>query len=354
LNKNIDVLVIGAGQAELAMGYYLKQTKRSFVLVDAANRVGDGWRNRYDSLILFSPRTYSSLPDMTMPGNPEGFPAKDELADYSETYAKYYSIPIHFNTKVLKLEQWDDKYRAVTTQGDFIANHVVIATGPFQNPFIPKLPGTLSENIYQIHSSEYSRSSQLAEGSVLVVGAGNSGVQIAAELSRSRKVYLSASHDIKFVPHRILNRSIFWWFNAPQLSKISVDSKLVKFLEYEPIIGTELKPFLKSGRIQVKPRTQSFHAQEIAFADGSKITVNNIIWATGFQFNFHWINISGVLDDRKRPIHRRGISSVKGIYFLGLPWLYRRDSAQISGIGRDAKYLCDRLNNSRLFINHSS
>jgi putative flavoprotein involved in K+ transport len=343
LNKYIDVLIIGSGQAGLTMGYYLKQTDRSFVLVDASKRIGDVWRNRYDSLVLFSPRRYSSLPGMTLPGNLEGFPTKDEFADYLENYAKHFSIPIQLQTKVEKLEKLDDKYRAVTSKGDFIAKNVVIATGPFHKPFTPQLQGTLSRNIYQIHSSEYHRPSQLSEGSVLVVGAGNSGSQIAVELSNSRKVYLSTTNDIKFVPHRILNRSIFWWYYALRLSKISVDSKFAKYLKYEPVIGTKLQPLLKSGKVELKPRTHSLNEQEITFVDDTKIAVDNIIWATGFQYDFHWVDIPDVFDHQKKPIHKRGISPIKGIYFLGLHWLYRRDSAQISGIGFDAKYLFDHL-----------
>ncbi len=343
MKKNVDVLVIGAGQAGLAMGFYLKKTKKSFVLVDVANRIGDVWRNRYDSLVLFSPRRYSSLPGMAFPGDPEGFPTKNEFADYLETYANFFSLPIQMNTKVEKLEQLDNKYRVVTSQGEITAKNIVIATGPFQKPFIPQLEGKISEHIYQIHSSQYHRPSQLSEGSVLVVGAGNSGSQIAAELSSSRKVYLSSSQELKMIPHRVLNRSIFWWFNVLMLSKISVESKLSKYLEYEPIIGTELQPLIKSGKVEIKGRTHSFHEQEIKFTDDTKITVENIIWATGFQFDYHWVHIPGVLDDKNKPIHKRGISPIKGIYFLGLPWLYRRGSAQVSGIGYDAKYLSKHL-----------
>jgi putative flavoprotein involved in K+ transport len=344
LNKNIEVLVIGAGQAGLAMGYYLKKAKLSFVLVDAAKQVGDVWRNRYDSLVLFSPRAYSSLPGMDLPGDPEGFPTKDEIAKYLETYANYFSIPIHLNTNVEKLEQIDDKYRVITSQGNFIAKNVVIAAGPFQKPFIPKLHGTVSKRIFQIHTSEYRRPSQLPEGSILVVGGGNSGSQIATELSASRKVYLSTGHEIVFIPHRILNRSIFWWLDVLGLSKVSVDTKLSKFLKKtEPVIGMELKPLIASGKVKLKERAISFHDQHIKFKDGSTIKVDSIIWATGFQFDFSWIDIPGILDHQKRPLHQRGISPVKGIYFLGLPWLSRVGSAQLNGVGHDAKYLIDSI-----------
>lgn len=344
MKKNIDILVIGAGQAGLAIGYYLKQTKHSFVLVDAVRRIGDVWRNRYDSLILFSPRRYSALPGMALPGDPAGFPTKDEMADYLETYANYFAIPVHLHTKVERLESLDDTYQAATSQGDFMAQNVVIATGPFQKPFIPKLPGALSENIHQIHSSEYRRPSQLPEGPVLVIGAGNSGAHIAAELSNSRKVYLSVGHEIVIIPRQIWKRSIFWWLDISRLSRVSVGSRLAKFLQKtEPIISMELKPLIASGKLHVKERAFSFHEKEIAFTEGTKISVDSIIWATGYQFDFGWVDIPGVLDEQAKPIHQRGISPVKGIYFLGLPWLYRVGSAQLNGIGFDARYLYELL-----------
>ncbi len=338
------MLVIGSGQAGLTMGYYLQQTKRSFVLVDACNQIGDVWRNRYDSLVLFSPRNYSSLPGMTMPGNPEGFPTKDEFADYLERFAKYFSIPVQLNTKVERLEQVDGKYKAITSNGTFMATNVVVATGPFQKPVIPKVKGIDSKRIFQIHSSEYRRPSQLPKGSVLVVGGGNSGTQIAAELSKNRQVYLSTGHEIIFIPHRILNRSIFWWLDTLRFSKISVDAKLSQFLKKtEPVIGMELKSLIASGMVKIKERTISIHDQEIKFQDGAKIKVDSIIWATGFDFDFSWISIPGVLDHNK-PIHQRGVSPVKGIFFLGLPWLSRVGSAQINGLKHDAKFLSKYLN----------
>lgn len=347
MSNNVDVLVIGAGQAGLAMGYYLKQSKLSFVLVDDSERIGDVWRKRYDSLVLFSPRAYSSLPGLDLPGDSKGLPSKDEMANYLETYAKHFSIPICMDTRVEKLEQIDDKYRAVTSNGNYIAKNIVIATGPFRKPFIPEIQGKLSEKVLQLHSSEYRRPSQLPDGTVLVVGAGNSGSQIAAELSHTRKVYLSTGHELILIPHRILNRSIFWWLNVTLLSKVSADSKMAKFLQKnEPVIGKELKPIIESGKVQVKERTLSFNDREITFNDQSKIMVDSIVWSTGFQIDFSWLNIPGVLDQNKQPIHQRGISSKKGIYFLGLPWLSRVGSAQLNGIGHDAKHLYKHLKKS--------
>jgi putative flavoprotein involved in K+ transport len=344
LNKNVDVLVIGAGQAGLAIGYYLKKTKYSYILVDATEKIGDVWRNRYDSLVLFSPREYSALPGLAMSGDLKGFPTKDELADYLEGYAKHFSIPVSLNTKVDKLEKTGDSFRAITSQGEWTAQKIIIATGPFQKPFIPKVEGNLSHDIFQLHSSKYRKPSQLPEGNVLVIGSGNSGCQIAAELSQRRNVYISTGHEIVFIPQKFLKHSLFWWLDVLRLSKVSVDSKFAKHLQKtEPVIGLQFKKLIENGKVQVKERTISFEGQEAVFKDGTKIKVDNIIWATGFSYDFSWIDIPGVIDTQKKPIHQRGISSVKGIYFLGLPWLSRVGSAQLNGIGYDAKQLYKHL-----------
>lgn len=340
MDVDLEVLVIGGGQAGLAMGYYLKKSKRSFMLVDSSERVGDVWRTRYDSLVLFSPRAYSSLPGMALSGDPEGFPTKDEIADYLEYYHKYYSIPIQLNTNVIKLEKIDNKYIASTTQGKIIARNIVVATGPFQKPFVPNLPGSISKSVFQIHSSEYRNELQVPPGPVLVVGSGNSGTQIAAELSVRGPVSLSTGHKIIFIPRRIFNRSIFWWLHVTRLYKVSNTSRFAKLLKKrEPVIGLEVQSLMKSGKVKIVDRVEFLKDNEVELKDGSKIGVSSIIWATGFQHDYSWIQIPGVLDRQNQVIHNRGISQVNGIYFLGLPWLSRVGSAQINGVGYDAKYL---------------
>ena len=343
--NNVDILVIGAGQAGLAMGYYLKQSNFNFLLLDSSEQIGDAWRKRYDSLTLFSPRNYSRLPGLSLTGDPEGYPAKDELANYLETYAGTFSLPIRLNTEVKSLEKISDKFKVITTKGEFLADRIVVATGPYQKPFIPQIQQHLSNNVFQIHSSKYKNPSQLSSGNVLVIGGGNSGAQIAAELSQTKKVYLSTGHTIAYLPREILSRSIFWWLEKLHLSEIPFNSKISKFFKKsEPVIGTELKNLILEKKVIVKGRTLGFEGQTAIFGDESQIEIDNVIWSTGYQSDYSWVQVPGVINQNSKPVHRRGISPVAGVYFLGLLWLSRLGSTQLNGVGHDAKHLVEYIN----------
>ena len=349
--KSVDVVVIGSGQAGLSIGYYLKKSDLSFILLDSSNKIGDVWRNRYDSLVLFSPRNYSSLVGLDIPGDPKGFCTKDEIADYLEIYAETFSIPVSLDTEVLSLEKEQDHFIITTSRGKWVARNVIVATGPFQKPFIPSMQEKLSKDIFQLHSSQYKNPTQLTEGDVLVIGGGNSGSQIATELSKSHDVYISTGHPMRFVPKYFMNKSIFWWFDLSQLTKVSIDSKLAKYLrKNEPVIGTELKHLIDEGKVKAMTRTSDFDDREIIFKDGSKLEVDNIIWCTGYRPDYKWINIKGATNKLTGPIHKKGISPVDGLYFLGLPWLSRLGSSLLTGVDYDAKriykYIIDKNKNN--------
>ncbi|EIJ80300.1 FAD-dependent pyridine nucleotide-disulfide oxidoreductase [Bacillus methanolicus PB1] len=341
MQQNVDVLVIGAGQAGLAMGYYLKQKNILFAIVGKENRIGDVWRNRYDSLVLFTPRWFSSLPGMALMGDQNGNATRDEIADYLEDYAQKFELPVHLNKEVISVHKENGTFKVTTNNGNYVAEKVVVATGPFQKPYIPPFADSLSDNVYQVHTSRYLNSSQLLEGSVLVVGAGNSGAQIAVELSKDREVFLSVGHKMKFFPLEIMGKSIFWWFKKLGLLNSNINSKLGQIIskQSDPIFGKELKYLIQEDKIKVKPRTESISEDIIYFQDNSQIQVQNLIWATGFYSDYSWIQIPNVLDHKGKPVHNRGVTSVKGLYFLGLPWQYRRGSALIGGVGTDAEYL---------------
>ncbi|RRJ63356.1 oxidoreductase [Paenibacillus oralis] len=338
-----DVLIIGASQAGLAAGYYLKQKNVNFRIIGMEKRLGGVWRQRYDSLVLFTPRAYSSLPGLPLTGDPNGYAAKDEIADYLERYAAHFDLPVQLETEVLSLTKEQGKFKVHTRTGEYLANNVIVAAGPFHKPFVPGFREALANDVYQVHTSQYLNPSSLKDGAVLVVGAGNSGAQIAAELAQDREVYLSAGHKMRFLPLQLFGKSIFWWADKLGVMNASVDGKLGRFLsrQGDPIFGYELRALVKQGKIKLKPKTESARGHEFTFQDQSKLTVQNVIWATGFRPDYGWIRIADVLDDKGKPVHHRGVSPVQGLYFLGLPWQYTRGSALIGGVGRDAEYISE-------------
>lgn len=347
MRREVEVLVIGAGQAGLAMGYYLACHSLSHVLVDAGARVGEVWRNRYDSLVLFTPRRYSALPGMTFPGEQDGLPTKDDVADYLEAYAARFSIPIDLQTEVKHLERLERGFKAVTNRGEYWAEQVVIATGPFQRPFIPRIKGTLSDEVFQIHSARYRSPGDLPDGSVLVVGGGNTGVQLAIELAQDREVYLSLGETRKYWPLHVFNKSIFWWLDKLGILDAPITSSVGRWLsrQKDPVfsLGPQLKELVRQGRIHLVPRVEAFDGREVRFQDGTTQSPDAILWCTGFVNDYFWVDIPGVLDEKGRVIHQRGVSPIPGLYFLGLPWQYRRSSALIGGVGRDAEFLVNEI-----------
>lgn len=197
-----DVVVIGGGQAGLASGYYLKQKEVSFIILDRGKKAGEAWTQRYDSLVLFTPRFYSSLPGYALSGDQNGYASKDEMANYLSQYAEHFNIPVAFNTSVEKIEKTPTGFNIVAGEKQYATKKVVIATGAFHKPYIPSIAEELT-SVCQLHSSEYRNPSQLKKGTVLIVGAGNSGAQIAIEIANEREVYLSAGHKIKFFPLKL-------------------------------------------------------------------------------------------------------------------------------------------------------
>ncbi|MVO99951.1 flavin-containing monooxygenase [Paenibacillus lutrae] len=334
-----EVVVIGGGQAALAIGYYLQQNDRDFVILDANPRTGDSWRNRYDSLVLFTPRMYCSLPGMPFPGAQDGLPAKDEAADYLEGYAQNFSLPVVSNAEVSLLQKRAEGFYVRSHAGEFRAQQVVVATGPFQHPVIPAFAASLSPDIYQVHSSAYRNPAQLNDGSVLVVGAGNSGAQIAVELAREREVTISSSHRLSFRPLQIWGKSIFWYFNTLGLLQAGPASRRGRWLrrQAEQIYGLELKEEIEAGRVQVKTRALQAEGRTISFEGGSQLVVNNVIWATGFRSDYKWMDIPGALGSNGIPKHEEGVSPVEGMYFVGLPWQSGRGSALLGWVSRDAE-----------------
>ncbi|MFD1174521.1 flavin-containing monooxygenase [Oceanobacillus picturae] len=340
-----DTVVIGAGQAGLSIGYYLNQSKQNFILIDKGSEIGESWKVRYDSLILFTPRVYSSLPGMPLDGKGQGFPTKNEIVSYLKRYVKRFKIPIQFNTEVVNVSKKNGNFFIKTKKDEYQAKNIVIATGPFQTPSIPQFARGLSNNIKQIHSSQYKNPAQLVDGNVLVIGGGNSGAQIAVELSKQRETYLACSRNLKFLPLSVGRKSIFSWFDKLGILKVNHTSLLGKLLQQkgDPIFGFELKNAIKDNEIIIKKRVTGCEQNKVIFMDTSTLEVNNIIWATGFKTSYPWLKIDRVLNDEGKVVHYRGVSLIKGLHFIGLPWQYRRGSALLQGVGYDAEYVVRQI-----------
>ncbi|WP_276734125.1 NAD(P)/FAD-dependent oxidoreductase [Bacillus sp. (in: firmicutes)] len=341
-----DTIVIGAGQAGISIGYYLKQSEQKFIILDKSDEVGESWKDRYDSLVLFTSRMYSSLPGMHLEGEKHGFPSKEEIVAYLKKYVERFNIPIQLRTEVMSVQKLKNHFLIKTNQQEYQAKNLVIATGPFHIPNIPSISKDLAEHIHQLHSSQYKHSKQLVPGNVLVVGGGNSGAQIAVELSKERVTYLACRNQLIYFPLVIGKRSIFWWFDKLGVLHASNTSILGKFIQKkgDPIFGYELKHAIKQKEIILKKRVISGKQNEVIFEDSSTLEVNNIIWATGFRNPLCWMKIEGVLDKEGRIIHHRGVSAVEGLYFIGLPWQHRRGSALLQGVGNDAEYIVKQMN----------
>jgi len=342
-----DVLIIGAGQAGLAAGYYLKQSGLRFLMIDAASSVGDSWRHRYDSLHLFTPRMYDELPGMPLKGDRNGLPDKDEIADYLESYARKMGFPIKLKCKLMSLQKKEDLFYAETTDGIIEARNVVVATGPFQTKNVPPFSESFSNQVLQLHSSEYNNPSQLLPGTTVVVGGGNSGAQIAAEiaLKEHQSVYISISRKLTFKPLYIMNRSIFWFFEQFGVLRASAGSLTGKWLRNQPeyVYGHELRGLIRKGIVSAYPRAVNAKDNRILFEDGSELEVDNIIWATGFKRDHQWIRIANAFDSNGAIVHKEGISPVKGLFFVGLPWQTSRGSALLGWVKYDAQKIVNEI-----------
>ncbi|MBP1153389.1 MULTISPECIES: NAD(P)/FAD-dependent oxidoreductase [unclassified Paenibacillus] len=345
MSSEFDVIVIGAGQAGLAAAYYLKKQGLSFVCLEQGDEIGGSWRSRYDSLTLFTPRWYSSLPGLPLQGDPNGYPTKDEIADYLQAYANAFLLPVLLTMQVQELKKTGDRYTVQTNRGLFSTKSVIVSTGPFQKPIIPAFAEKLPTDIIQLHTSAYTNPAQLRKGPVLIVGAGNSGAQIAVELADSRDVYLSVGHRIKFLPLQFAGRSIFGWLKKLGMLQAHRRTVIGSWFrrQKDPVFGMELRKLVRKGSVTTKPRTVGISGDSICFADHTDVRVSNVVWATGFSSDYSWLAIPGALDSSGRPLHDRGVSPVTGLCFLGLPWQHTRGSALIGGVGEDASYVVSRI-----------
>ena len=337
-----DVAVIGAGQAGLTMGYELARQRRRFVILDTADSIGAAWRTRWDSLTLFTPRRYDSLPGLEFPGEPDGYPGRDEVIAYLESYAETFDLPVQLGSEVRSVQSEDGAFRLELANEVIEADQVVVATGPFQIPRVPALAADLDPAIFQTHSVGYRNPGELPDGAVLVVGGGNTGFQIAAELAADLETHLSVGSRQMPLPQRIGGRDLFWWLGKLGILEKSIDTKLGRRLSTrDTLIGSSPRTAKRAG-VTMHGRAVGASGRTVVFEDGSTLDVAAVIWATGYRFDHSWIDLPITEDDGKL-VHRRGVTDVPGLYFLGLPWQHTRGSALVGWVKDDAEFVAERI-----------
>jgi putative flavoprotein involved in K+ transport len=341
--SSFEVVVVGAGQAGLAMGYLLGEQGRRFVILEAAESIGAAWRTRWESLTLFTPRRYSGLPGLPFPGDLDDYPNRDEVIAYLEQYAQTFNLPIQLNSRVQRLTSDDGRFLLEVDGRTITADQVVAATGPFQTPFIPDLASRLTPEVFQIHSTGYQKSSEMPDGTVLVVGGGNTGFQIAKELSATHKVYLAIGSRQKPLPQRLLGRDLFWWLTKTGVINKTVESRLGRKLQHrDTLIGSSPRELQRRYGVELKPRAVDASRRMVRFEDGSELEVDAVIWASGYRPDYSWIELP-VFDPDGRLRHRRGVTDMPGLYFLGLTWQHTRGSALIGWVKDDAAFIAARI-----------
>jgi len=346
-DRPLDVAVVGGGQAGLAIGWHLAQQGRRFVVLEAGAELGHVWRDRWDTLKLFTPAQHDALPGMAFPAPADTYPTKDPVADYLRDYARAFELPVRLNARVTELRRpKDGSFELRTTSDIFRAHQVVVATGPFQVPFIPGAAKGLDVSVTQVHSAAYRNPRQLPDGPVLVVGGANSGFQIAEELAASRQVDLSVAERAPMLPQRLAGKDLFWWLGRLGLLRVTVDSRLGRRASRrEFIIGTNKRRLRKAG-VRFRPRLADAQGRTVRFADGSALDVSTVVWATGYRSDYSWVDIPGIVDNG-RVVHQRGVTDIPGLYFLGLSWQHTRGSALLGFVKDDAAYLADRIAEGR-------
>jgi putative flavoprotein involved in K+ transport len=342
-DNQVDVAVVGGSQAGLAMGYYLRELGRRFVILERADSIAPAWRERWDSLKLFTPRGYSNLPGLPFPGDPDDYPTRDEVIGYLERYAETFELPIELNSHVRRLSHEGGRF-ALDVDGRMLtADQVVVATGPFQTPYVPKLAEQLDSGVWQAHSTGYRRPDDVPKGTVLVVGGGNTGFQIAKELSATHKVVLSVGTRQKPLPQRVAGRDLFWWLTKTGLIHKTVESRLGQRLkDRDTLIGSSPRQITRRYGVELKPRATAVSGSTVRSADGTQVQVDAVIWATGYRPDYSWIDLP-IVNDNGRLRHRRGVTDVVGLSFLGLTWQWTRGSALIGWVKDDAAFLAERI-----------
>jgi putative flavoprotein involved in K+ transport len=344
--QRLDIVVIGGGQAGLATGYFLRNMRLSFLILERHERPGESWRQRYDSLRLFSPRSFSALPGLALAGDPKGLPTKDEIADYLERFAATFQLPVVSGEGVALLQKPGNEFLVRTTRERVIAARaVIVAAGAFQCASVPGFAGGLSADVQQFTAQTYRRPGQVAGPRILVVGGGASGRQIARELADERDVTLSVGRRALITPQRLLGRDMMWWSRRTGALTADKTSRYGRFLRaHDAFPGLHLRSgALRRAGVRIAGRAIGAEGRHVHFARGKTAAFDAVIWATGHHDDTSWLAVAGGVDVHGNYAEDRGISPVPGLFHIGRSWQNNRGSALLCGVGRDANEIVHRV-----------
>lgn len=345
--ERIETVIIGGGQAGLSTGYHLAHLGRSFLILEGNARIGDGWRQRWDSLRLFSPARFNGLAGLPFPAPRHSNPTKDEMADYLEAYAAHFELPVRTGARVERVWREDASYRISAGDVQLAAQNVVVAMAGFQVPRVPELASSLDSGIVQLHSTEYRNTGQLREGAVLIVGAGNSGAEIGRETVQSGfPTFVSgrATGQVPFNIQSAMGRKVLLplMFRVIFHRVLTLDTPIGRrarpkmLAEATPLIRTKERDLAALGVTRV-PRVVDARDGKPLLADGRTLDVANVVWCTGFLPGLSWLDLP-IFDAVGEPLHGHGMAGAhSGIFFVGRHFQYAMSSAMIHGVGRDAK-----------------
>ena len=341
--KRHDVVVVGGGQAGLAIGYFLAQQGRDFTILEAAPEPAKTWRERWDSLKLFTSARYNALPGLPFPGEADRYPGRDEVVAYLIDYARHFDLPVELDSPVRSIRRTESTYLVELDDRTYEADQVVVGTGPFQVPFVPAFAERLDPEVMQLHSTAYRSPESIPKGRVLVVGGGNTGFQIAEELSRSREVHLSIGSRQTPLPQRILGRDLFWYLDATGLIRKTTASRIGnRMAGRDTLIGSTPRAIRRRHGVQLHGRAVDAARSTVSFGDGTTLDLSTVIWATGFRIDHSLVDVP-VFDDKGHLAHQRGVTDSPGLYFLGLSWQHTRGSALLGWVKDDAEYIAQEI-----------
>ena len=340
-----EVVVVGGGQAGLALGYFLAQQGVNFSILDAADESASAWRQRWDSLTLFTPSRYSALPGLAFPGDPDRYPTRDDVVDYLTAYAARFELPLELADKVRSVHRLDGTYVVQLQNRSYEAEQVVVATGPFQTLGVPAIAEDLDAEVTQLHSLAYRTVAGCDPP-----GAGSRRRRWQHRVPdrrgacpRSHEVHLAVGSRQTPLPQRILGRDLFWYLEVTGLIRKSRDTRVGRRMAgRDTLIGSSPRRLRRGHSVTLHGRAVAANGSTVRFADGSEAVANTVIWATGFVTDLSWLDVP-VFDDLGNPVHTRGLTSSPGLYFLGLTWQHTRGSALLGWVEEDAAYLAAQI-----------